>query len=202
MDARHDRDPVSDAEIRAAETGEAESPLGGEPTVESAPPEGSEEEVSAGQVRLEQLENRYLRLLADFENYKRRTRNELAQSSQGAQESLVVQLLPVLDNFERALAAAEADPAAFRAGVEMIHRQLADSLAQAGLAAIEANGALFDPARHEAVMRTGDGDGPMIVLNEFRKGYEFRGKVIRPSMVQVGTGAEESAGQSGLEGKQ
>ncbi|MGQ9556424.1 MAG: nucleotide exchange factor GrpE [Desulfurispora sp.] len=129
---------------------------------------------------------RLARLQADFENFRKRTLREKEDLLKFAAEKLIGQLLPVLDNFERALAAPEGDGAAFRSGVEMIYRQLMDILHREGLESLQCVGQPFDPSRHEAVMRQPAGEQPEnTVLAELQKGYTLHGKVIRPAMVCV-----------------
>lgn len=136
---------------------------------------------------LEENGERYKRLQADFENFRRRTRQEKEDLSRVVAQNIIADFLPVLDNFERALAnAATQDAQAILSGVDMIFRQFSQALEKNGLSAIEAVGAPFDPQRHEAVMRIEDDskeDGT--VVEELQKGYIVHGKVIRPSMVKV-----------------
>jgi molecular chaperone GrpE len=135
---------------------------------------------------IEELNNRLLRLQADFDNFRRRSRQEKEELSQVVSGSVVKELLPVLDNFERALAAPGEDAAQIRAGVEMIYRQLSGILEKLGVAPIAAVGSQFDPARHEAMLRVEDASQPDgLIVEEFQKGYELNGKVLRPSMVKV-----------------
>ena len=138
---------------------------------------------------LEQTQQQYLRLMADFENYKRRTRNDLAVAGQIALQDFMGTLLPVLDNFERSLEVGgdSGDSyEAFKTGVDMIYRQLADVLQQAGLKQDNPLGKPFDPTIHEAVsLVEGETEHP-VVKQMFRRGYLFRGQLVRPSMVQVG----------------
>ncbi len=136
---------------------------------------------------LEENSERYKRLQADFENFRRRTRQEKEDLSRVVAQNIIADFLPVLDNFERALAnAASQDVQAILSGVEMIFRQFSRALEKNGLTAIEAIGKPFDPQQHEAVMRVEDDsreDGT--VVEELQKGYIVHGKVIRPSMVKV-----------------
>jgi len=131
--------------------------------------------------------DRYKRLQADFENHRRRTRQEKEDLSVVVAQNVLLDLLPVVDNFERALSsAATQDAATVLQGVEMIHRQFLQVLDKCGLATVEAVGQIFDPQKHEAVMRVEDEnqvDGT--IVEELQKGYTVRGKVIRPSMVKV-----------------
>jgi len=134
----------------------------------------------------EEYYNRLIRLQADFENFRRRTRQEKEDLWKYAAEQLVVALLPVLDNFERALEAGGKSVEDFKAGIEMIYRQFQDVLRAEGLSPIPAVGERFDPARHEAVMREESVDYPEnVVLAELRRGYCLKDKVIRPVLVKV-----------------
>lgn len=142
--------------------------------------------LSEQNTRLEDYHNRLARLQADFDNYRRRTRQEMDNFYKYASEQLITSLLPVLDNFNRALLADGDSLESFKAGVDMIHRQLKEVLAAEGLAAIQAVGEQFDPEKHEAVMQaeaTGYPDNT--VVEELRCGYCLKDKVIRPSMVKV-----------------
>ncbi len=134
----------------------------------------------------DELNERLKRLQADFDNFRRRTRQEKEELSGIMTESILLQMLPVIDNFERALAAPLGDAATVKSGVEMIFRQMTTAFEQLGLASITAIGESFDPQYHEAVMRMEDPDQPDgIIVEELQKGYTVRNKVIRPSMVKV-----------------
>ncbi|WP_093691565.1 nucleotide exchange factor GrpE [Sporolituus thermophilus] len=134
----------------------------------------------------EETMERLKRLQADFDNFRRRTRQEKEDLAKVVTEGIVLQLLPVLDNFERALTTATEDAAALRAGVEMIYRQFIQALEKMGVQPIEAAGAVFDPQYHEAIMRVEDPDRrDNTVVEVLQKGYMVHGKVIRPSMVKV-----------------
>jgi molecular chaperone GrpE len=134
----------------------------------------------------EQNYNRALRLQADYENLRRRTRQEREELIKFGSEHLIIGLLPVLDNFERAMSSAGDGGERFVSGVEMIFRQLNEILAGEGLAPIPAQGEQFDPNIHEAMLQVEDtGEPENTVVEELRKGYYLKGKVIRPSMVKV-----------------
>lgn len=135
----------------------------------------------------DELNDRLKRLQADFDNFRRRTRQEQEKTSTVVTENILLQLLPVIDNFERAIAnAPQSDADTLRSGIEMIFRQLTAALEQMGLAPIVAVGESFDPQHHEAVMRLEDPEQPDgLIVQEFQKGYQVRSKVIRPSMVKV-----------------
>jgi molecular chaperone GrpE len=102
-------------------------------------------------------------------------------------QRFVQQLLEVLDEFDLALIAAERQPdfETFRKGVELVYAKLAETLRAEGLERIDADGKVFDPNEHEALMQTGDGDGEPHVAEVFRQGYRLRGSVIRPASVRV-----------------
>ena len=138
--------------------------------------------------KLEEADNRYLRLQADFDNFRRRTRLEAEASEKYRAQKLITELLPAVDNFERALKT-EADNEQAKAlmqGMEMIYRGLLDALAKEGLQSIEAVGKEFDPHLHQAVMQGEDENfAANTVIEEFQKGYMLKDKVIRPSMVKV-----------------
>lgn len=130
--------------------------------------------------------SRAIRLQADYENLRRRSRQEREDLLKFGSEQLIKNLLPVLDNFDRALASAGNGGEQFISGVEMIKRQLGEVLTNEGLEAIPATGETFDPNLHEAVMQVEDtGEAENTVVEELRKGYYFNGKVIRASMVKV-----------------
>lgn len=136
----------------------------------------------------------YLRLRADFENYKRRTRQELEQAADSGKEELLKKLLPVLDNLELALATS-GEPEKWRSGVEMIFRQFLGVLAETGLKPIPAVGELFDPARHEALMREASSQPDNTILEELKRGYFFKEKTLRPSLVKVSAFDPDLAGE-------
>lgn len=128
------------------------------------------------------------RLQADFDNYRKRTQKEKTELIKYASERLVGELLPVLDNFERAVSAAKVNPdfTAFSQGVEMILRQMQTALSKEGLRAMDAVGQPFDPNLHEAVLRVASEEHPEnTVVEELQKGYYLKEKVLRPCMVKV-----------------
>jgi len=129
-----------------------------------------------------------LRLQADFDNFRKRSQKEKAELIKYASERIVEDLLPVLDNFERAASAAKVNPdfAAFSKGVDMIYRQLQTALYKEGLKAMESVGQPFDPNLHEAVLRVASEEHPEnTVVEELQKGYYLKEKVLRPCMVKV-----------------
>ncbi len=132
------------------------------------------------------LKDQLLRLQADFENARRRWRQEQAQVQERANADLLRELLEIHDDFQRALSAETRDPNQLIAGVEMISRRLHDFLKSYGIAPIEAVGKPFDPLLHEAVAHeTNDAVPEATVLEELRKGYQMNGKVLRTAVVKV-----------------
>lgn len=139
-------------------------------------------------LEVEELRERLLRLQADFENYKRRMSREQGESRAVVTEGLVKELLPVIDNLERAVQAGEKslDPTLLLQGVRMTLQQFQELLRRAGLSEIRAVGEVFDPMVHEALMTVDTEDHPEnIVIAEFEKGYKIRDKLLRPAKVSV-----------------
>lgn len=130
---------------------------------------------------------RLMRLQADFENYKKRTQKEKTDIYQFALEGFVTKLLPVLDNLDRAEAAADDENKdKYREGVQMVFKQLMDVLNEEGLKEIDCVGTSFDPNFHHGVAVGEDPEKEdQVVLEVFQKGYTFKDKVIRPAMVKV-----------------
>ena len=134
---------------------------------------------------IEELKNQLLRLQADFVNYKNRTEREKSNSIILANEGLILKLLPVLDNFNRAFTHVNVEDETVK-GFVMIKEQFESILKTEMVEEIESEGAVFDPNLHNAVMtESKDGVDSGIVLETFEKGYKIKDKVIRPSMVKV-----------------
>ncbi len=130
--------------------------------------------------------DRLLRLTAEFDNYRKRTERERRELIEQAAGDLLGDLLPIVDDLERALAADARDGDAYRRGVEIIHKQMIDVMARRGVAPIEAVGADFDPTLHQAVVHEpSDGHRDGEVVEELRRGYTLRGRLLRASMVKV-----------------
>ncbi|SFA95525.1 MULTISPECIES: nucleotide exchange factor GrpE [unclassified Bacillus (in: firmicutes)] len=140
------------------------------------------------EMKLEESENRYLRLQADFDNFRRRTKLEAEANAKYKAQNVVTDLLPALDNFERALKM-EADNEQTKSllqGMEMVYRSLIDALKKEGVEAIESVGKEFNPYLHQAVMQVEDENfASNTVIEEFQKGYQLKDRVIRPAMVKV-----------------
>jgi molecular chaperone GrpE len=140
------------------------------------------------ELKLEEAENRILRMQADFENSRRRARLDLEATEKYKSQGLITELLPAIDSFEKALTI-EADNDQTKSllqGMEMVYRSLVDSLKKEGAVQIEAVGKEFDPHLHQAIMQVEDANfDSNIVVEEFQKGYILKDRVIRPSMVKV-----------------
>jgi len=135
-----------------------------------------------------ELFNQLLRLKAEFENFRKRTEKNKENYIKFAEEGLIQQLLPVMDNLERAIHSAHnhKDFDSFKQGVIMIQKQLKEILVKSGVADIKAVGEKFDPQKHEIVSEEEDDGHPEeTIVEELQKGYTLAGKVIRPAMVKV-----------------
>ena len=145
-------------------------------------------EVEQLKVQIEEEKNKYLRLLADYDNFKRRATLDKTALQKYQSQNVLTNLIPVLDNFSRAIAVeAKTDEArTIMEGMDMIYRSLVDALKSEGLVEIEALDKEFDPNYHQAIMTGNDSDKPSgIVLDEMQKGYILKDRVLRPSMVKV-----------------
>jgi|Deesub1362A_J573_1020465.scaffolds.fasta_scaffold00069_66 molecular chaperone GrpE len=186
------QDPLAPAE------GEPEP---AQPAAEAVSDEGQQDlgaQLAVESARAEEYYQQLLRLRADFENFRRRTRQEREEWFRQAAEEIVAAMLPVLDNFERALAKPGDSLEDFLTGIRMIHRQLGEILAQQGLERIPGTGEEFDPNLHEAVARVESGEVPEnTIIEELRPGYYFKGKVIRPALVKVAKPAANEENEEG-----
>ncbi|MCD8100027.1 MAG: nucleotide exchange factor GrpE [Oscillospiraceae bacterium] len=178
--AAAEEEKAQDAEETEAEAAE---------TAESAPQEESTEQASevapdAGEL-LKLEKEKYLRLMAEYDNFRKRTAKEKENLYTDIRVETITKFLPVYDNLERALAVESADEA-LKKGIEMTMTQLTDVMQKLGVEAIEAKGHTFDPNLHNAVMHIEDesyGEGE--IVEEFQKGFKIADKVIRFSMVKV-----------------
>ena len=183
-----------DAAVSPEKGGAAEMPSGEAPLEEN----GSGEEVPVDekavlQEQVEKLtsalhesESSLKRLRADFENFRRRTAKEKEELAGVITQEILRDMLPLLDNFERAMASDDKESENFRKGVEMIFTQFQEVLKKNGLEPIETTGVKFDPNFHQAVMRVQNPEmEDETIAAELQKGYIVKGRVIRPSMVQA-----------------
>jgi molecular chaperone GrpE len=132
-----------------------------------------------------ELKDRLLRTLADFDNFRRRAERDRSDFIQFAAMDIVRDLVPVLDDFRRAMKVETADKE-YAKGIELIYQRLFETLKKAGLEPIEAAGKPFDPNVHQAVERVHTDDyEDQTVLEEYQSGYNFKGKLLRPAMVKV-----------------
>lgn len=174
----------------AAETDAAETQAeGSENAAQDAQAEAPEDDAAKAeklQQALDEAKQQALRLQADFANFRKRSNKEREELSNVITQDILKDMLPILDNFERAMAAETKDVEAFQKGVEMIFTQFQETLKKDGLEYIETAGKKFDPNFHQAVMRVENPDlEDDTIAQELQKGYMAKGKVLRPSMVQV-----------------
>jgi molecular chaperone GrpE len=151
-------------------------------------------ELEAAKTEVEQWRDRFLRKAAEFDNYRKRTDREKVESAMLARSSVLLEFLPIADACERALGSINDAPAGqagleqYREGVELLYRQLLDSLARMGVVPIEALGKKFDPHLHEALTREETSAyEEHTILQELRRGYLFKDRLLRPSQVKVST---------------
>ena len=180
-------------EVKAEEACEkAEGEAAEEPAKEDGADKADEEAKKAEEAAKKaeeeaaQESERYMRLMAEFQNYKRRAAKEKADTLQYANEKIVADILPVLDNFERALSTETDDIEGYAKGMELIFEQLKTALEKAGVKEIEALGCDFDPNVHNAVMTDNTDDYENDKISKvLQKGYKLNDRVVRPSMVAV-----------------
>lgn len=200
MSEEAEQAPEETAETQQNEAEEAEQAP--EETAEQAEPqeetaEKAESEKETGKKatkkdpkdqKIEELEDRLKRNLAEFDNFRKRTEKEKSAMFDMGAKSILEKLLPVIDNFERAFSTVPEDPEAaqYAKGMEMIYRQLLKNLEDAGATPIDCKGKPFDPNYHNAVMHVEDESlGENVIVEEFQKGYMYKDSVLRYSMVKV-----------------
>jgi molecular chaperone GrpE len=193
--AEHDRDDAV-AEVEKARAAEARAAVEAQDQgTDDEPVTEAEAELAAepdddDPAHLKSERDRYLdlakRTQADFDNYRKRAAKDAAAAGARAKVGLVRELLPVVDNLERALASASESDAAIAEGVRLVHADLVGVLERNGIESHEPAGEKFDPTEHEAVsMRSEDGAEPGIILDVVEKGYKLNDTVIRPARVVV-----------------
>jgi molecular chaperone GrpE len=172
-----------EAKAEEAEAEEKSEKTAGESEEAAKEEDKAEDEAKTAE---EAESERYMRLMAEFQNYKRRVSKEKSDIHAYANEKIIGELLPVLDNFERALDAEGGDIEAYAKGMQLIFEQLKKALENAGLAEIKAVDEEFNPNVHNAVMTESvDDKEDGVITKVFQKGYTLKDKVIRPSMVVV-----------------
>ena len=167
----------------------------GEPQAAKAPA-GALEDARHDRLKVENeaLYQRLLRLQAEFDNFRKRTEREKQDFFDYALTDFVRKLLPVLDAFERGLEVAEGETVAdFKTGFQLVLKQFTDVLAQAGLEPIETSGQIFDPNRHQALMREEtEAFADNQIIGELQPGYTFKGRLLRPSLVRVAAAPDKT----------
>ena len=183
-----DEAEAADAAEDAADDVRAETAEGNREGTEEAE-NGADDPVKRAEkleADLAEKDAQMLRLRADFDNFRRRSAKEREELAAVVTQGILTDMLPLLDNFERALSAEGSDLDSFRAGVSMIYKQMTEALAKNGLEVIDTKDKKFDPNFHQAVMRVQDPEKEDDTIEqELQKGYMVKGRVIRPSMVQV-----------------
>jgi len=179
--------PLEPEEGASRQDAAAAGAEGARPKAEGGAAAAAPDELETLRRARDEQRDRLLRTAAEFDNYRKRVERERREVGDHATRTLLAALLPVLDDFERALGAdAREDPDGYRQGVELIHRQLLALLASRGVKPIEAVGARFDPRFHEAILHVespGHEDGE--VIEELRRGYTMGERLLRPALVKV-----------------
>jgi molecular chaperone GrpE len=182
IDEDHDSvNAMKTGDETAADQAEAAS------STEPQPTEQADAPLRELQREKEALQDRLLRTAAEFDNYRKRMDRERRELSEYAVSDVLIELLPILDNFERALQAPSgADAEAFRKGIQMIHKQMVDLLRKRNVTPVEALGVDFDPRFHQAVMHEPSADHREgEVMQELQRGYMIGERLLRPAMVKV-----------------
>lgn len=159
-----------------------------EEVVEEVALDENEQKIAELEAKLAEQEDRYLRLRADYDNMVRRNKLDREAAEKFRAQSLLTDLIPVLDNLDRALQVevTSEEATSLYTGVEMVYRQFIDATAKEGLEVIASEGEPFDPNFHQAVMQEQDSEKESgIVLRELQKGYKLKDRVLRPAMVSV-----------------
>ncbi len=181
-----EEDPANEAQKLAEK--EAAEDGGAPPAQDAAPPAAadSEDQLARAQRERDEYLDLARRAQADFENYRKRAAKEAAAAGQRAKSGLVRELLPVVDNLERALASARDDEQHLAEGVRLVHSELIAVLERNGVEQFDPRGERFDPGEHEALsMRSEDGAESGTVLDVVEKGYRANGGILRPARVVV-----------------
>jgi molecular chaperone GrpE len=183
---------ASDEATPAAQNGKSDPPMSEAPnSADEAPPTAPpppEDPLERAQADALRLKDQLLRLAADFDNFKKRSRRELSDMAKVSREDVLRELLPVFDNLERATshAAQATDVKALTEGISMVTRQFLDTLGKLGIERVASVGLPFDPAVHEAVQHLETADhAPGTVAMELQAGYKMGDRVLRPAMVVV-----------------
>lgn len=190
--AAEDEAAAAEPQDRPGGDVELDAPSGSDAEIEDAGVEevlGPEQLVEALSAEIQELEDRHLRLVAEFDNFRKRTIRERAQTAERAQAELAKMLLESLDDLSRVsdMSSTDHNAAAILEGVQLVEQKLLRALRQAGLEPIEAVGKRFDPEIHDALITVpaDDPDEDEVVSQEMAKGYLFKDQLLRPSLVEV-----------------
>ena len=168
-----------------------------EPAAEAEAPETREgkaaQELEKSKAEAKEFQDKYLRLYADTENFKKRMARETLEREKYYNEGIIKELLPVMDNLERAISHETPGCEGLMEGVKMVRKQLGDALAKFGVAQVESVGLPFDPNKQQAIMQVETEEHePGTVVEEFQKGYFLNDRILRPAMVTVAKKPSES----------
>jgi molecular chaperone GrpE len=180
----------------AGEISEKENMLPAEEAAEQIEAAPAAEDI---ELKYKELEDRYLRLMAEFDNYRKRTSREFGELVKSANRELLLQLLPVIDHFRLALESETNEDTLenFRKGIGLIHKEIKAFMERMDLTEIEAVGEKFDPGYHEAVMQVHDDDHEEgVIINEIQKGYMLGDRILRPSKVVISAGPRDDNAES------
>lgn len=188
MKHKHGHNPFKNENITDETNEEIKENEGAETSAEEPETSVDNSEFDKLKEDFDKLNNQYLRLAADFDNYRKRQETERESLLKFGTENALKKLIEVLDNFERGQKALENvdDCQKVKESFELVHKQVVDTLNKLGMEEIKAEGEEFDPNFHEAVMRTPTADYPEnTIINELQKGYKMGDKVLRPTLVNV-----------------
>ncbi len=190
---KNDMDSQREEQTRKAQ-------VGGDPSIPGTEPDVLAQMLADKEKEVAELKDKYLRSLADSENARKRIRQQSEESTRLQKEALLRDLLPIVDNLERAIEAARgsSDPKSIVQGVELVLRTLLDFLRNHGVTPVDAVGQSFDPFKHEAVDHVeSDSHAPNTVIAEVHRGYQLGDRTLRPARVTVAKGSVESNSESG-----
>lgn len=191
----HPQEPISDSELLKDHNLEP-IPSDAQETVDN------QENGQQTPEELHILQDKYLRLAAEFDNYKRRAQRDRSDAIRYANESILKNLLPIIDNLERAIQCAKDAEAngPLLEGVELTHKQFLETVGKLGVRQISSTGSPFDPAIHQAVAQVeSDTAEQNTIIEEFQKGYFLHDRILRPAMVTVAKESSDQTGPSSIE---
>ncbi len=196
-DSQSTSTPETQYEESLSEVEQSEEEDKAEPTLDE--PKGAEQEARE---ELQIVQDKYMRLAAEFENYKRRAQRDQSDSIRYANESLIKNLLPTVDNLERAIQSGTDAGAsgALIEGVQLTHKQFLETLGKLGVRQVSSSGETFDPNIHQAVAQVeSETAAPNTVVEEFQKGYFLHDRILRPAMVTVAKEKSDQAASTSTE---